>query len=227
MIKIFIQEFLLKNTDFSSFLEKFLQKNSKISSDSESLTNLSFDDNFLKGTYYKKILQKESTNNPFVAENYIEFEYFVNQQFYLIQNESRYFLVIINPTKYTKNFFSYLDELSGLNLILKDKHINIESMIEKNLTNISYRIIRAKFSAVTLSETSKATIEISSTTNAINDFINTFGNIYHIISKAKIILSTQKHTDLDLDISKTGLIQISKLSSLNENDILHIINIIY
>ena len=227
MIKIFIQEFMLNNCNFNSFLEIFLNKNNKISSDSESITNLSFDDNFLQGTYLKKIIQKEPTNNPFIEENYIEFEYFVNQQFYLIKNNSRFFLVIINPTKYTKLFYAYLDDLSGLNLILKDKHININHMIKKNLSDTKYRIIRAKFCAVTLSETSKATIEISSSINAVNDFIKTFGDIYYEISKAKFIIYNENNNDLDLDISKTGLIQIAKFNLINEINILKIINIIF
>lgn len=227
MIKIFIQEFLLKNADFSSFLEIFLSKNNKISSDSESITNLSFDDNFLQGNYFKKFLQKEPTNNPFTKENYIEFEYFANQHFYLIKNDSRNFLVIINPTKYTKFFYSYLDEISGLKLILKDKSININDIIDQNFTEGSYQVLRAKFCSVTLSETSRATIEISSSSNAINDFINTFGNIYYEIAKVKIVISNEIYKNLDLEISKTGLIQISKFNSISLNDIKRIIKILY
>lgn len=227
MIKIFIQEFILKNTNFSSFLEKFLSKNNKNSSESEFIKNLSFDDTFLQGTYLKKILQKEPTNNPYIEDNYIEYEYFVNQSFYLITYNLRYFLVVLNPTKHTKNFYSYLDELSGLDFIFKDKIININQLIEHNLSDKHYKIIRAKFCSVALSESSKATIEISSSTNAINDFIKTFGDIYYEISKAKLVLSTEKYKDLDLDISKTGLIQTSKLNSINVNEIKKLLEILY
>ncbi|WP_202740596.1 hypothetical protein [Acinetobacter sp. 'aerobic (ED)'] len=227
MIKIFIQEFSLRDISFGSFLELFLSKNSIRSKEDEAILKIDYDDYKLNGTFFQKILLKEPTNNPYDDIGYVEFEYFIKQNFFFIKNNDKNFLVIINPNKFTKNFYNYLDSLTGLHLIFKDKKINLNKLIDENLKNFKHKIIKAKFNSVVLSESSKATIEIASSQNAINDFTNTFGNTYYEINKVKIILSDKKYTELDLDISKTGLIQTSKLNSINENEIINIINLLY
>ncbi|WP_125268753.1 hypothetical protein [Acinetobacter soli] len=227
MMKIFIQEFSLNNIKFPEFLDFFVSKNSELSEKERSINNLRYDDFILSGNFFQKIILKEETNNPYGEKSFIEYEYFINQEFYLVNHSSKYYLVIINPSKFSKNFYSYFDNIVGLKLILKDKKIDINHLLEFNLKDINYKLVKAKFSSVALSKNSKATIEIISSSNAIEDFKNNFGEVYYEINKIKILMHMKKYNNLDLEISRSGLIQSTLLKSIHDNDILELLDLLF
>jgi len=174
--------------------------------------NVKFDSLTLTATFYKEMKRLEKTVDRDGKESLISFDYYLYQNFSFHNMNNRLFLVIHEPSKYTKYFLEFIHTSFGLKLSFKNKKIDLKKFINKAESLNQFQVLKARFNELSLSKNSKGSLEVTSTENAILDFEKIFGDIYYDLAKIKF--SYFDESTYTIELSKNGLIIASKHSDL-------------
>lgn len=190
-----------------------------------SLINIKYDDNSFLSTFYQEVKRHEKTIDLNGDENIFTFNYYIHQNFSFHYIEKRIFLIVHEPNKYSKNLIDFLSSIFRLKLSFKTKKINLNNFIKKanNLNN--FQILKARFNEISLSKSSKGSLEVTSSNNALTDFKNVFGDIYYDLARIKVTFFDENTYHLEL--SKNGLIFFSKHNDSSLKSKLKVLNLLF
>lgn len=174
----------------------------------EKLLHIKYDDYSFLATFYQELKRTEQSIDINGKESIFTFDYYIHQNFSFHHINHRLFLIIYEPNKYSKNLIEYLNNIFKLRLSFKNKKIDLNNFIIKGDKLGQFQILKARFNEVSLSKNSKASLEVTSSSNAITDFKKVFGDIYYDLAKIKISYFDEQIYILEL--SKNGLICLSR-----------------
>ncbi|MGR2823979.1 hypothetical protein FY048_00295 [Acinetobacter sp. 1124_18A] len=187
--------------------------------------NIKFDSSILTATFYKEMKRVEKTIDKDGKETLISFDYYLYQDFYFYKIDDRLFLVINEPNKYTKYFVDFISSCLKTKIAFKNKQINLKNLMVKARELNQFQVFKARFNELPLSKNSKGSLDVSSTQNAILDFESIFGDIYYDLSKIKFSYFDEFiHT---IELSKSGLIVISKNTDVRIKTVSRLIKILF
>lgn len=187
--------------------------------------NIQYDEIYLTATFYKKMERIEKTIDRDGKETIISFDYYLYQDFSFHYIEDRLFLVINEPNRYTKYFIEFINTVLRMKVTMKNKSINLNRFISRAKELKQFQVLKARFNELALSQYSKGSLEVTSTKNAIMDFEKIFGNIYYDLSKVKI--SYFDEYIYIVELSKTGLVFLSKHSNVQKKTTRKLIDLLY
>ncbi|MDV7590762.1 hypothetical protein R4572_08070 [Acinetobacter baumannii] len=187
--------------------------------------NIKFDQNTLVATFYKEVKRAEKTIDKNGKELLISFDYYLYQEFSFHHINGRFFLVISEPNKYTKYLLEYFNSILRMKILFKNKQINLKDFVNKAKNLNQFQILKARFNELSLSKSSKGSLEVTSTQNAILDFEKIFGDIYYDLSKVKISYFDEHIYTIEL--SKNGLIIASRHADLRLKTISKLISLLF
>ena len=183
--------------------------------DKYKLIDKNFYNKTFEAVYYQEHFRPEKIVDSDGKENIINLVHYINQKFIFTEIDSRLFLIVYEPSRYSKYLHEYLNKIFGLKISYSTKKL----MLNEIITNLSkfdnLVILKARFNEISLNKHSKCSLEITSTKNALVDFANTFGQVYYDLAKIKV--SFFYKTKITLEIYKNGNVIISK-NLLNERD---------
>ncbi|HAS6381090.1 TPA: hypothetical protein RQJ86_002187 [Vibrio vulnificus] len=170
--------------------------------------------NRIHGTYVEKEDYSEDRFDPF--GNYIETINFVNFKhikFHIEHiNEKKFLLVIYDPPRALKNFFDNLFELLQRKVGFRYVEFNLKKIIddlEKQHGLMILDVGRIRVSGVIVDNVSKASIEISSVSNAFKSLSQLVEGQRYTIDK--IVASLLVDDDVtNFEMSKTGTIKVDE-----------------
>lgn len=116
--------------------------------------------------FYLKILVEEKISDPFGGSEKITYYSYQKIEFFIYKINEHVVLVIKDQPKSIKQFIDYLKQNDSLFFSLNNFKIDMERLFDRKI----FKIIKAKFTDVELSNNAFANIEIHSTGNALNDF---------------------------------------------------------
>lgn len=174
----------------------------------EKIINTKYDDYSFIATFYQELKRTEQSTDINGNEKIFTFDYFLHQNFSFHNINNRIFFIIYEPNKFSKNLIEYLNSIFRLNLSFKTRKIDLKNFISKGYKLDQFKVFKARFNEISISKNSKASLEVTSSNNAIYDFENLFGNIYYDLSKIKISFFDEQIYNLEL--SKNGLIFLSR-----------------
>ncbi|KYQ83291.1 hypothetical protein AWW72_14790 [Acinetobacter sp. NRRL B-65365] len=190
-----------------------------------SLLNIKYDDNSFLSTFYREVKRHEKTVDLNGDENIFTFNYYIYQNFSFHLIKSRIFLIIHEPNKYSKNLIEFLSSIFKLKLSFKTKKIDLNNFIKKASNLPQFQILKARFNEISLSKSSKASLEVTSSNNALIDFQNVFGNIYYDLARIKVTFFDE--STYHLELSKNGLIFFSKHDDSSLKSTFKILNLLF
>lgn len=190
-----------------------------------SLLNIKYDDTSFLSTFYQEVKRHEKTVDLNGDENIFTFNYYIHQNFSFHFIKSRIFLIIQEPNKYSKNLIDFLSSIFKLKLSFKTKKIDLNNFIQKAEKLPQFQILKARFNEISLSKNSKASLEVTSSNNALIDFKNVFGNIYYDLARIKVTFFDENTYHLEL--SKNGLIFFSKHHDSSLKSTFKILNLLF
>lgn len=190
-----------------------------------SLLNIKYDDTSFLSTFYQEVKRQEKSIDLNGEENIFSFNYYVHQNFSFHVIKNRLFLVINEPNKYSKNLIEFLNSVFRLKLSFKTKKIDLDNFIKKASNLTHFQILKARFNEISLSKNSKGSLEVTSSTNALNDFKRVFGEVYYDLSRIKVTFFDE--TTYHLELSKNGLIFLSKHNDTSVNSTMKILNLLF
>lgn len=175
---------------------------------SKKIFNIKYDDYSFLATFYQEFKRTEQSKDIDGKEKLFTFDYFLHQNFSFHYINNRIFFIIYEPNKYSKYLIEYLNSIFKLKLSFKTKKIDLKNFLSKGYKLDQFKIFKARFNEISISKNSKASLEVTSSVNAIYDFENLFGNIYYDLSKIKISFFDEQVFNIEL--SKNGLIFLSR-----------------
>ncbi|MDA4853373.1 hypothetical protein PGK05_04240 [Acinetobacter baumannii] len=187
--------------------------------------NIKFDQTTLVATFYKEVKRAEKTIDKDGNEALISFDYYLYQDFSFHHINDKFFLVINEPSKYTKYLLEHFNNILRMKILFKNKQINLKNFISKAKSLNQFQILKARFNELSLSKSSKGSLEVTSTQNAISDFEKIFGDIYYDLSKVKISYFDE-HTYI-IELSKNGLIIASRHADLRLKTVSKLISLLF
>lgn len=196
-----------------------------IKENSDKFLNVMFDQNILSATFYKEMQRAEKTIDKDGNETLVFFDYYLYQDFSFHIINNRFFLVINEPNKYTKYFIEFISYCLKMKVSFKTKQINLKNFLIKSKELSQFQVFKARFNELPLSQNSKGSLDISSTVNAILDFESIFGDIYYDLSKIKF--SYFDEYIYTIELSKNGLIIVSKHSNFQMQTVSKLITLLY
>lgn len=190
-----------------------------------SFINIKFDSATLTATFYKEMKRVEKTIDKDGKETLISFDYYLYQDFYFHKMDGRLFLIVNEPNKYTKYFIDFISSCFKTKISFKNKKINLKNFMIKARDLNQFKVFKARFNELPLSKSSKGSLDVSSTQNAILDFESIFGDIYYDLSKIKFSYFDEfVHT---IELSKNGLIVISKNTDVRIKTVSRLIKMLF
>ncbi|GEM_PF-4867912 len=196
-----------------------------IKPNSDNFLNIKFDQTTLIATFYKEMKRAERTIDKDGKETFFSFDYYLYQDFSFHAINNRFFLVVNEPNKYTKYFIEFISSCLKMKVSFKTKQINLKKFLVKAKDLNQFQVYKARFNELPLSKNSKGSLEVSSTVNAILDFESVFGDIYYDLSKIKFSYFDEfVHT---IELSKSGLIVLSKNTDVRIKTVLRLITMLF
>lgn len=192
---------------------------------SSTLLNIKYDDFSFVSTFYQEVKRFEKSIDLNGDENTYTFNYYIHQSFSFHYISKRLFLIINEPNKYSKNLIEFLNSIFRLKLSFKTKKIDLNNFIKKAEYLTNFQILKARFNEISLSKNSKGSLEVTSSTNALKDFKHVFGDVYYDLSRIKVTFYDE--TTYHLELSKNGLIFLSKYSDSSLKSTLKILNLLF
>lgn len=125
---------------------------------------------------------------------------------------SHYLLSVINPPKTIKSFVDFMQEITDFSIYFSTLNIDINVFIEtlKRTRHVTLlKAGRVKASGITVNDNSKASIELVSKANALNDIETLTASRKYSLDKIK----ASAHIDdkvVSFELSKSGSISISE-----------------
>lgn len=168
---------------------------------------ISYDDFSLSGLFFKKVSVNETTSNPYGQESSVAYEYYIYQEFKLINVNDKSYLLLITPRKSLKDFYKFIHTAFGFNFSIEHTDIDLDKVCSKLDGNIGFKVTKAKFSGVAINN-SNAVVELASYANALTDFRAKFGTTYKKLSRVKVSFFNNESLH-EVEISNTGSININ------------------
>lgn len=210
--------------DFSELIS-ILLKSRSLNSLESSLLNIKYDDISFISTFYQEFKRYEKSIDINGDESIFTFDYHIHQNFSFHFIKGRLFLIIYEPNKYSKNLIEFLNSIFRLKLAFKTKKIDLDSFIQKTSHLSNFQVHKARFNEISLSKNSKGSLDVTSSNNALLDFKQVFGEIYYDLSKVKV--SFFDEITYHLELSKNGLICLSKHNNSGLKVTLKLINLLF
>lgn len=176
--------------------------------DKYKLIDKNFYNKTFEAVYYQEYLRQEKFVDLDGKEKIIDLVHYINQKFTFTEVDSRLFLILYEPSRYSKYLHEYLNKIFGLRLSYSTKKLMLNDIVVNLSKFDNLNIIKARFNEVSLNKHSKCSLEITSSKNALIDFANTFGEAYYDLAKIKVTFFYE--TKITLEIYKNGNIIISK-----------------
>jgi hypothetical protein len=150
--------------DFKDFIKSILTSSTDV--EKGYIQTLEQKEDSLHAIFYLKVLVEEKISDPFGGTENITYYSYQKIEFFIYKSEKYLLLVIKDQPKSLKKFIDYLKNNDSLFFSINNFNIKMENLFEK----IIFKIIKAKFNDVELSNNAFANIEVNSSANALNDF---------------------------------------------------------
>ncbi|WP_342754766.1 hypothetical protein AAGQ96_02680 [Pantoea sp. MBD-2R] len=182
-------------------------KDNKVGDDRKGYSDIEIGRDFCSGIYNERIsnnlISLDYHGNEFEQE-LIEF-YSVSFSFFYLTNKY-YILSLTNPPKTLKPFIDFLFEGLNYKIGISGFELNAGLFLDELLSSKEVSLLKVKkvkVNSVVISDAAKATVEVTSKNNAIDDISLLLENKDYLIDKLKISCMVNNVTS-EIEISKGG-----------------------
>lgn len=208
----------------SSFIQKLaLYKNDK--NLGYGIRSKSFDDERYNGVFFQKIIVNNHGTDIEGNTIPIHYEYFQNFNFEVLKLDSVILLLVYNAPKSIKLFLNLFSDIAEIGFYFFDDEINLKEISKIFSKFPDFKVLKAKYTNVSILNRAVANIEITSPKNAIVDFDEFYEAIDSIIVKIKIRY-LENGQFITLEINNKGCISIDD-DDFPKHEIEKIMEIIY
>ncbi|HBR1529706.1 TPA: hypothetical protein L9M45_005060 [Klebsiella quasipneumoniae subsp. quasipneumoniae] len=159
----------------------------------------------LQARYSEKVKVSEVIVDPYGVENIIEYNKYVNFNFWLVpERNGNHILIIENPPRSIKSFINNVVKCTGSEFYVSSKNIKIENLADSfklNFDVVSFR--KAKLKGLSFSKYTSGNLEVESSKDALLDIKEVFLDASYRLDKAKLSLERSDFS-YSIDITAGG-----------------------
>ncbi|MBG2588727.1 hypothetical protein I4544_21125 [Klebsiella michiganensis] len=166
------------------------------------------DNESLNATFIERVIQSEKINRPDGTEDDIKIERYIYTLFKIKSfANGKYLMRVENPPRALNEFFSFWKSIFNKNFFIEPVKIDVMEAINsiKHSFFRNVRIRKVKTSGIAINITTFANIEVISSSNALEVFLDEFGRKKFKFEYAKIS-AIFDGASCSLEIKTTGII---------------------